>query len=271
VSPSTAEEIQHIVERHAGLLLKPEKALSLARRLGQRAQSLGEDLSRYLRALPQRPQELALLISLASNHETYFFRERAQLEAFQQLLPSLREDKLSRGLRSIRVLSAGCASGQEPYTLNILLRESGLFEGFNILVVGIDIDARAIQEARKAVYGENSLRLSRPGAAFISRYFHHRQGRYVLKEPFREGVSFRVGNLLEASTYQGLSNLDFIFARNFFIYMADWAIRQVAQHLYRCLSPQGWLFTATSEALHDKTPLFKLMHLPQGGLAYRRS
>ncbi|MDA8169974.1 MAG: methyltransferase domain-containing protein [Nitrospiraceae bacterium] len=252
------EKFLRLIEGHSGLSFRHEKLFSVSARIKEEAERLSVSPEDYYRMALGQKDVLEKLICMLANQETYFFRERPQLSAFGELLRRVKAGKQKKGEHSLRVLSAGCARGEEAYTLNIIIMESGHFLwGWDINVLGVDINRDSVDRAKKAVYTGNSLRPSKKNAEDISRYFDEDNNLYALKAPWRRNVSFMAGNLLEEKTYSGLGGaFDFVFCRNLFIYMPDEAIRKVSGYLYDCLTPGGYLFAGTSEPLNEKTQLF---------------
>src|SRR4051812_12047624 len=155
-----------------GLQLRDDLKYVVERRLWPRLEALSlRDYNayyRYLRFDARAREEVELAIELLVPHETYFFREPTQLDSFsRELLPMLAE---SNGRsRRLRLWSAGCSSGEEPYTLAMLISESGLFEGWDVQIHGTDISRRVLAAARLAEYGSSALRTTTP--AQLQRYF----------------------------------------------------------------------------------------------------
>jgi chemotaxis protein methyltransferase CheR len=199
--------------------------------------------------------------------ETYFFREPKQFDVLRsRVLPDLR-GRLPEGGK-LRVWSAGCASGEEAYSLAILLEEQGLAETATIL--GTDVSRAALQRAREASYGIWSLRGS-PGAT-ASPNFERRGDRFVLNARLRRRVEFRYLNLAEGtypSPENGTVSVDLILCRNVMIYFDAETVRQVASRFYRALKPGGWLLTGPSDPpLWDCAPF--RTRVTDGGVLYQR-
>ena len=153
--------IRSLVRSFAGMQLSDDGRSAVERRLADRLEVLElhnfEDYVRYLRQHMRGVSELELAVELLATNETYFFRELPQLRAFEHsVLPQLRE--LGEVRRSLSVWSAGCSTGEEVYTLAILIAASELFNGFTVRVLGSDISRRVLQVARKGVYRDSSFR-----------------------------------------------------------------------------------------------------------------
>lgn len=220
----------------------------------------------HLRFHPERDRELAALPAAVTNNESFFFREAHHFRIItQHVVPALR-DELRR--RPLRILSAGCSSGEEPYSIVITLQE----ETFGQLPKGWEIDAcdlnpARLAQAREAHYGENALRNCDEGAR--RRYFCQRDGRYVLLERYREGVRFFPANLAREETPLPWDAYDVILCRNLLIYFRDEAFLRTAGRLARALAPGGLLLLGHSESLIDREPVLQPV-IVDGVVVYRR-
>jgi chemotaxis protein methyltransferase CheR len=220
----------------------------------------------YLLLKADRNGEMAQLAHLVSNNETYFFREEHQfeslmgpgLEALRTLLPSKRK---------LKILSAGCSSGEEPYTLRIFARERYL-QDEEIEIDAFDIDRQRIKRAKAAVYNPYSLRAASPER--VERYFRRLDGdRFELREAYREGVSFRIGNIVDSASYPMSGSYDALFCRNVLIYFSETALHRALKLFLRALRPGGLLFLGHSESAIGLSPELETLRLGRS-LIYRR-
>ena len=199
--------------------------------------------------------------------ETYFFREPGQFEFLRTtVIPDLLRRRVDAS--PLRVWSAGCATGEEPYSLAILLDEEGL--GGRTRILATDICRTAISKGRDGVYGKWSLRAS--GDAFIARYFARQQDRFQLDPRIRERVSFQYLNLAFDS-YPSFAldvwGMDLIFCRNVLIYLDGPTVARVAPGLLSTLAEGGWLITGPSDPpLADLAPFETVV--TGAGVFYRR-
>jgi chemotaxis protein methyltransferase CheR len=258
------------IQEHCGVTLSINSGFFLERRLSSRLEALGLssylDYYQYLRYDPAGPREMEELIERITTHETYFFREQYQLEAFsEEILPQLAA-RLERQ-RRIQVWSAGCSTGEEVYTIAMLLLESGLFKGWNIRVMGSDISRKVLATARAAVYGENSFRTTTP--LLRRKYFVETGGRWTVREDVRALCSFGQLNLVSTERFRVLGPQDVIFCRNVLMYLSQEARHRVVEAFYDRLTPGGFLLLGHSESLLNVTTRFDLAHL-QKDLVYRK-
>jgi chemotaxis protein methyltransferase CheR len=270
----TPEEFRLVGEQlvgYAGLLFREEMKYLLERRLAPRLAALGlADFGayyRYLRYDVHGRAELALATELLVTHETYFFREMGQLQAFsQELLPRLTEE-LPRTHR-LRFWSAGCSTGEEPYTVSMLTLDAACCEDRDVSIFGSDISRRALAVARKAEYGLNALR-STPIELQRKYFVSCGPGRFRVADAVRNRVNFGQVNLLDSQNLAPVGRMDVIFCRNVMIYFEPEARRRVLRTFYDKLAEGGYLLLGHSENLINFTADFELVHL-QKDLVYRK-
>ena len=266
--------LRDLIHDRFGLYFDASQRGSLRSRLAGRLGSLDllsfEDYYHYLRFGPQRTEELQRMVTHLTNNETYFYREMPQLQVFADtVLRSIRDAKSPGPDRTLRVLSAGCSTGEEAYTLAMIVYESGqFFWSWDVRVIGMDVDQVALEKARRAVYHHNSFRSISP--VVKERHFLAAPGGAVqVKEPIRRLVSFRAGNIVDPASYAGLDPLDVIFCRNVLIYFSDAMILKVVRVFHEALVPGGHLFLGHAESLSRITDLFTPVRF-QGAMVYRK-
>ena len=265
--------LRDFVHERFGLYFADNQRGSLRSRLAGRVAALDlgsfEEYFNHLRFGPGREQELERLAVHLTNNETYFYREVPQLQVFGgPILKAIKERKAKAGERTLRLLSAGCSSGEEAYTLAMVVYDSGqFFWSWDVRVVGMDVDPSALEKARRATYHRNSFRTIPP--AVVERHFAQGPGGLTVKDAIRRMVSFRPGNLVEPAAYEGLAPLDAIFCRNVLIYFSDAMIRKVADLFEAALAPGGYLFLGHAESLSRITDRFIPVRF-QGAMAYRK-
>src|SRR5512138_569525 len=273
-APAMSEEefrlLRDLVHGHCGIFFRDDTRYLLERRLAPRLQALGlasfREYHRYLRYDPARAAELDEAVDAITTNETYFYREPAQLGAFsREVLPELA--RALAPLRRLRILSAGCSTGEEAYTLAVLVRESGLFDGWDVEIVGVDISRRCLAAARAAAYGEHAFRS--PEAEHMRRWFRLRGGKWVVDDAIRGMVRFGRENLLDRDALASVARLDVVFCRNVMIYFDLPARRRVLAKLHEKLRDGGWLLLGHSESLLNVTADFDIVHLTRD-LVYRK-
>jgi chemotaxis protein methyltransferase CheR len=272
---SSAEEndwklLSDLIETRFGLLFDGSRRDILDSRIRTRVRELGlaslRDYYHHLRFHPERDAELTRLASLITNNETYFFRETHQFDILiQHVLPPLRASLKDRPLK---ILCAGCSSGDEAYSLVIALQNAGIeTAGIVWEIDAHDIDSEQIAQGREALYDQSSLRACDPDSR--RRYFTPVDGRYRLKDRHRQGVSFFETNLVTPRRPLGREMYDVILCRNMLIYFAQPAFTSVIDLFARSLRPGGYLMLGHSESLLDRnTPFVPVLF--QGGIVYRK-
>jgi chemotaxis protein methyltransferase CheR len=254
-----------------GLWFGPEKREILRARLEPRRAELGmpsfQELFFHLKFHPRREEERQRLLPLLTNNESYFFRERAQLEVLRsELLPTRRRKPAA----PTRILSAGCAAGQEPYTLAILAREAGLItdSSAEVEITGVDLDPDALARARLGRYTDHSFRGLDDDVR--ERYFKRTdEGDWEVDSVLRRVVRFHQVNLAEPHWSTSIPPQDVIFCRNVLIYFSHDALRRAAQGLHDALKPGGYLFLGHAETLR-RVPSPLLPERRVGAVFYRR-
>lgn len=232
----------------------------LSRRLEQRQVKTFEEYYHFLRYDRKREEELAVLVDNLTTNETYFFRESPQLHAFtEEILPELRRTLAAR--KTLRIWSAGCSTGEEPYTIAILLLESGdWWRDWQVEIIGSDINQRVLHTARKGMYKKSAHRAT--SQEMLAKYFiEEDKGNYRIIDKVRELVSFSYLNLLDPYKTSLISNMDLIFCRNVIIYFDKEAKKKVIGSFYDKLREGGYLLLGHSESLINISNAFLLRTL----------
>jgi chemotaxis protein methyltransferase CheR len=196
-------------------------------------------------------QELANVIDEITTNETYFFRERNQLRAlFEEILPRLRMRREAEGGSLLSIWSAGCSSGEEPYTLAILLMTA--FPGEDLSQVKIyasDLNTRVLSQAELGIYPLSRVEPLAPEwrQRFFQKGVGQRQGFVRVKAEVRRLVNFFRFNLMDQLPFR--EELDIIFCRNVMIYFEKETQVKLVNKFYDCLRPGGYLFIGHSESL----------------------
>lgn len=272
-APMTEEEarlIQEIIVEHCGLSYGLDSTFFLERRVVPRLEALGlhsfREYYHFLRYDPGGPTELETVVERLTTHETYLFREQYQLDAFRlEVLPELQRKLESR--RRLTVWSAGCSTGEEVYTLAILLREDERFRDWRVRVVGSDISRKVVATARRGVYGPSSFRTT--SDYFARKYFSEQDGKFQVLDDVRSMCSFGQLNLMSTERFHVLGRCDAIFCRNVLMYLSPAARETIVEAFYEALNPGGYLLLGHSESLLNVTTRFDLVHLSKD-LVYRR-
>jgi len=265
--------LRDFIHERFGLYFDNRQQETLRSRLQGRLSTLDllsfEDYYHYLRFGPDRAQELELMVSLLTNNETYFYREKSQLKIFaEHVLKNVRERKAGQERRDLRVLSAGCSTGEEAHTLAMIIYDSGhFFWNWDVQVTGLDVDKVALEKACQATYFHNSFRAIEPSV--LERHFTPAGKGSTVKEAIRRFVRFRHGNLMNLESYADLAPLDAILCRNVLIYFSDSTIEKVVQNFQNVLAPGGYLLLGHAESLSRITDAFVPIRFP-GSMIYQK-
>jgi chemotaxis protein methyltransferase CheR len=223
-----------------------------------------EEYLQILKYDQRRETEFEFLCNTITINETSFFRNEPQMNAFQQKLASeIIESKRTYGTRILRIWSAACSSGEEPYTLAMLYLEhiKPRYPDLHIEIIGTDINTAVMDMARTAEYSHYAIR-SMP-ELYVNKYFDNCNGLYRLRKEVKELVRFEYKNLIDHQTMRQMTHFDFIFCSNVLIYFDQKAKIQVVGDLYDSLNRGGYLFIGSSEMLHRISNAFKLVSFPR--------
>jgi chemotaxis protein methyltransferase CheR len=289
ISLSAAELklLQTLVYQECGMCFDERREHFLQDRLQRRLRACGLDsFYNYYRLLtsPEGKQEFKALLENLTVNETSFFRNKPQLELFQKvILENLLQQKQARRDWSLRVWSAGCSSGQEPYTLAMLIAEALAYyylrnplpfnmpttkplipPPWKVEILASDISYAALSAAQEAVYVEHQM--DGVEYSYRIRYFDKVGDRYAVKRQVKDLVQFDFHNL--KTEFLPLRN-DLIFCRNVMIYFDEAEQKRLVKKFWRCLNPEGYLFVGHAESLFGLTDQFQMVH-QNNGTAYKR-
>jgi chemotaxis protein methyltransferase CheR len=264
--------LRDLIHEYCGIFFEDDSAYLIQRRLSPRLDAMGvDDFLEYYRLLrgagpDAQRAELEEIVERVTTNETYFFRESYQLSAFRDEILPLFYAARPRGKR-LTVWSAGCSSGEEAYTIGILILESGLFSDWEVRVFGSDISRRVLSIARRGHFGRASFRATEP--RLLRRYFREAEGKHQIRDEVRQMVSFGQINLMDEPGMMLVGEVDVIFCRNVLIYFSHPSRRRVVEILHRKLSKGGYLLLGHSESLINLTTAFELVHL-KNDMVYRK-
>jgi chemotaxis protein methyltransferase CheR len=268
---ATFLRLRDLIYESSGIYFDQQTQTTLERRLRPRVEALHlegfEQYFLYLQFDRNRAQELQNALDAVAIHETYFFREQRALSAFSdEMLPELAAKNSAS--KTLRIWSAGCSSGEEPYTLAILILESGLFKDWKIELSGSDLSERVVTEARVGKYREKSFRTTDEERK--DKYFSKQpDGTWLINEELRSMVNFGCFNIVDSRRFDIYSDLDVIFCRNVMIYFDTAARRRAVDGFHRQLQDQGYLILGASESLITMGTSFRPAHL-KNDLVYKK-
>ncbi len=270
LKPEEFRLLRDLLSSRIGIQFGPESRFAMERRLRERLAILKlstfAEYYQYLRFHPLAATEWEEAIELLTTNETYFFREDYQLRSFKdEVLPLLASQ--AKGRKRLSIWSAGCSTGEEVYTIAILLMESQLLAGWEVRVYGSDISKRCIAAARRGVYGQASFRAMPED--YKRRHFVEKSDGYYVSERVRTLCHFGQMNLLDEERARLLGRADAVFCRNVMIYFDAYSRKRVIDIFAERLYPGGVLLLGHSESLLNVSTAFELLHLKED-LVYKK-
>ncbi|HEY9603247.1 MAG TPA: protein-glutamate O-methyltransferase CheR [Allocoleopsis sp.] len=275
LSEELRQAFTRLIAKHTGLEIRERDKTALSEKIALRMKALKFDIPEtYYQLLssstPESYQEWERLAILMTNIESYFFRDRDQFALLRdRILPELIQRKQNN--KTIRICSAGCSSGEEPYSLAILLKEIiPDLEQWHLTIVGLDINQEALKKAEKGVYRPWSFR--RVDREIVQRYFRLRNDEYNIDSSINQMVIFKALNLVNGVfplPNSALSEFDLILCRNVFIYFDSPAIERVLNKFYNALQPFGYLITGHAELYGQNLSQFQTKVFPES-VVYQR-
>ena len=262
ISVEQFQSLSQLIYQKLGLHFDDKKFYFLKTRVARRMAALDIDNTRdYLFLISYAdPQgsEMQALANLITTNETYMFREYDQLQAFaNHCLPEVLSAKQSRGDRTLRIWSAGCSSGEEAYTLAMILQE--VFpqaQSWDCEIEATDIDENMLRKVVAARYGRRSV--NEVPDDYREKYLIEDRDEWIVRRRTAALVRASHLNLQDRMAMRAMRGFDFIFCRNVLIYFDDLSRKTVVEHFYNSLNPGGYVFLGHSESVGRVTTAFKL-------------
>ncbi len=267
LNPDDFRLFRDFIYDKTGIFFSPSKKYMLGRRLARRMEELNcETLKDYYRLLrlDMRGNEVNRLIEIITTNETYFFRNIAQMKILgEELLPRLILEKKQQNSKTLKIWSAACSTGEEPYSIAInILENLPDTDGWNIQVLASDINHQVLDTARKGKYSARALK--EVHSYYLSKYFIGNNGTYEVDPRLKKLVRFFYLNLMDSQQAANIRNIDIVFCRNVLIYFDQKARRQVVGHLYNSLRSEGHIFLGHSESMSRISTAFKICRFSNG-------
>lgn len=261
MSAETFTQLRDFIYEQTGITFQENQKYLLESRLLSRLKqhklASYHDYYNYLRFDTYRDKELTALYELITTNETYFYRDIPQLDTFMKtIVPAVME--ANKASKQLRIWSAACSTGDEPYTLAMMLLEHLPLAGWNIEILATDISEAVLTQARTAVYGGHTLR--HVPDVLKRKYFVEQKGHYVLIPEVKGRVKFMHLNLYDRPRLKLVRGMDVVFCRNCLIYFDDKAKHQIVTDLRAALKPSGYLVIGFSESLTNMGKLFRPIH-----------
>lgn len=274
ISDQEFKELRDFIYNTAGIDIPIERKYLLENRLGPRLKELGlktfGDYAKHLRLGSDRNGELQNLFERVTTNETSFFRDVKQLDVFRtKVLPELIEAQQKAGTKELSIWSAGCSSGEEPYTLGIMLHELLRMSiiGWRIRITANDLSPAMLAKARAGLYNDHSLRTTPKDV--VDRYFTREPEGFRIHPKVQKLVSFGPINLNDTLAVKRVPRSQVVFCRNVIIYFDDEMKKKVVSSFYDNLQPGGYLVLGHSESIHKISRAFTPVMQP-GGIMYRK-
>lgn len=249
----TFKKIRDFIYQKSGIYIPDTKKYLIENRLLRRVQDNGlKSFEDYFNFVTNSGYDLELprLFDAITTNETFFFRESQQFDVLCNEIVKRVTEKNS--VKNIKIWSAACSTGEEPYTIAMIFKEK--LSNIRLDIIASDISDSVLESAKKGVYSSYSIRNIPPN--YLSKYFNKNGESYILSSEIKRDVQFRNINLIDEKSTRTIKNVDVIFCRNVFIYFDDKAKKKVVSHLYDSLKQNGYLFIGTSESLHNITRAF---------------
>ncbi|WP_319584079.1 protein-glutamate O-methyltransferase CheR [uncultured Pseudodesulfovibrio sp.] len=265
--------LRDFIYAECGIYIADNRKYLLENRLGNRLKKLNlknfDEYYNLLRFDPARATEMKKLYEVITTNETSFYRNPPQLKVFQEeVLPDVIDSCRKKG-RKLRIWSAGCSTGEEPYTISMIIHEMLKAElpSWDIRITANDLSERVLESARRGVYNDYTLRTTPEEVS--ARYFDMDNGQNKIKPEVKRLVSFGQINLRDRVQIKRVERSQIVFCRNVIIYFDDEMKKRVINAFYDNLLPGGYLIIGHSESLHNITRAFKPIHYP-GAIIYQK-
>lgn len=239
----------------SGIHFSSSNRTILESRLKERLRKSGiSDIEEYYRQITSNEGEMKTLLDTVTTNLTRFFRNTAHFQAFEHyVIPELVKHKRPIGDNTIRIWSAGCSTGEEPYSLAIVLKDI-LPPGFTYDITASDLSLKCLMTAKEGFYSDHKV--NGVSEKYLQRYFEKKPNGYLVKEEIRNSVKFDYHNLKFDS---GQINLDMIFCRNVIIYFDEAAQNNVINKFYQSMNNHAYLFIGHSESLFGMDTKFEFL------------
>lgn len=255
--------LRDCIYAHCGIYFDQESKYILEKRLSSRLTDLGlasfYDYYHFIKYNRNKEHELTDIMDVLTTNETYFFRESIQLKAFtDEVIPELIKSKTARANKTLRIWSAGCSTGEEPYTIAMLLSTIPELTGWKIEIIGTDISNKVLTQARRGVYGKSSFRAT--NESDLRRFFVAQDDGYRVNDSIKALVTISHLNLFDSHRLALLGKVDLVFCRNVIIYFDQAAKKRVIESFHSALYDGGFLLLGHSESLMNISTQFTLRH-----------
>lgn len=279
IEPDISDEefllFQNFISQNSGIFVDEIKRDLLRKALLARTTFLNlsgyTDYYKFLKYNPRGEEEFKEILNLITVCETYFFRDAKHFHTLRNyLLAEIIKRKQAQGSNGIRIWSAGCSTGEEPYSIAITLLEAlQPAQMWDVEIFASDVSTKALKIAQEGVYSKWSLRST--ARSYIEKYFIQDDKRFILKDEIRKAVNFEYFNLIrEPFPLSKMGDYwDIIFCKNVTIYFKQGSTKRVITNFYNSLQKEGYLFIGASESLYHISNEFELLEI-DGNFMYQK-
>ena len=249
------EAYRSLIYNESGITFTPTNRSILESRLKDRLRDKNfGTVSEYFSVISKNKEELKGFLDSITTNLTRFFRNQAHFDAFENhVIPELKKIKQPKGDTTIRIWSAGCSTGEEPYTIAMLMTEI-LSPPWKFEILASDLSLQCLMIAREGFYADSKM--AGVPDNYLKKYFEKMEGGYKVKPDLQTKIRFDYHNLKNDS---GQKNLDVIFCRNVIIYFDEAAQANVINRFYNALGPKSFLFIGHSESLFGMETKFEFL------------
>jgi len=267
-------QLRDFIYEKSGIFVDVKRKYLFESRFSKRLNELGlssfADYIKYLKFDMKKTAELTTLFEMVTTNETSFCRDMKQLTAFQEnVLKEKIDEQRKTGKLELNIWSAGCSSGEEPYTLAILLHETLKMElsRWKITITAVDLSDAMIKKAQAGVYGDYAFKTT--PEEIKTKYFKKDPEGWKVKPEVQRLVKFQQMNLNDTVSLKRIARSNIVFCRNVIIYFDEAMKKKVVGSFYDNLMPGGYLMLGHSETLHKISQTFKPVYHP-GTIAYKK-
>ncbi len=258
VDYSDLKKFHKILYERSGLYFGESRFEFLKIKLLKRMEYIkNNNIENYFNLINRDREEFQNLLNEMTINETYFFRELNYLETYLDKIFS----KQIKDKQNIKIISSACSSGEEPYSLAILIKEKYPYINNRIEIIGIDIDSSMIDRAKKGEYREFSLRVTPKN--IIDKYFNKENNHYIIASEIKNMLKFYKMNILDEQFKGLIEDSELILSRNVLIYFDSESKKKALDIYYNGLSNNGILMLGKSESIFSVNNKFKIVHYPQ--------
>ncbi|MDR2481582.1 MAG: protein-glutamate O-methyltransferase CheR [Spirochaetaceae bacterium] len=249
------ENFRTLLYKESGINFTETNKPILVQRLRVRLQECNVPTAKaYYDIITQNKEELKVFLDAITTNLTWFFRNQPHFDALEKfVLPELMKEKKARNDFTVRIWSAGCSTGEEPYTISMLLAEK-LPPPWRAEIVASDLSLKCLMTAKDAFYEKS--RISGVPPEYLKKYFDEVEGGFKVKETIKSRIKFDYHNLKNASPWR---NFDIVFCRNVLIYFDEIIQREVVNHFWDSMNSKSFLYIGHSESLFGMNTKFEFV------------